>query len=246
MLPTWKWLLTRIACVYIVLSKVQSTGIPSPEKRQVYVNSNESDIPQAKYAEEFAVVKKSNSIFGGGLSLCNAGLSTLHVSLSLTGPVYYHNYLQPGQCRDWNGIGNVWFSVLGRTGYGRDFTTAEVALHILFMVLLIFGALIAMNIVILEIQSGSSVREAVAECVERGWKSVHEWPFHVSFVFVLFIFLCFFSRGRDTVIASGVFANCKRWDVIGGEVMRPVDGTEGDYYYPFGLVNERDYACGSD
>jgi hypothetical protein len=248
MLLILKCLLTRIALAYIVLSQECSAAhvtTPCLEKRQFKVVGNDTDLHQTppRYTGELVVVGESRSVFGGGLSLCNRGVSTVHVALSLAGPVYYHNFLQPGQCRDWNGVGNVWFSVLGRTGFGRGFTSVDVVCPLLFVVSLVVGAVACMKVVRLHTQSGSSVSAAVGEGVRSGCQRFIKWPILVKFLFVLLACICCLLWSRDSVIASGVFAKCKRWDIIGGEVVWSINGTESSQFYPLELVNERDYAC---
>jgi hypothetical protein len=48
---------------------------------------------------------------GGTLTVCNRSNVPLHVSFDQAGPLYYENFLQPGQCMT-RELGRVWFTVI--------------------------------------------------------------------------------------------------------------------------------------
>jgi hypothetical protein len=51
----------------------------------------------------------------GGLQVCNATPLAIHVAFVTIGPLFYENWLRPGQCMTRNNIGNWWRDIEIRT-----------------------------------------------------------------------------------------------------------------------------------
>ena len=65
---------------------------------------------------------------GGSISVCNKSNVPIHVSLDQVGPLYYKNFLAPGET--WTqSTGRVWFTINSRLASpGKPFSTSDVVL----------------------------------------------------------------------------------------------------------------------
>lgn len=73
----------------------------------------------------------TTGIAGGGLQVCNGTPLDLHISLRQLGPMYYQNWVRPGECMTRNGIGNVWFGIQARVAtIENEYNDCQVAMPI--------------------------------------------------------------------------------------------------------------------
>lgn len=101
---------------------------------------------------------------GSSVSIHNDTEVALNIALSQVGPLYYQNFVQPGECFTID-VGKVWFTIDGRVWNGEnDYTGSEVANSIidctlravsLFMIL--FNGRRAI---------GSNVPETAGQCIK--------------------------------------------------------------------------------
>jgi hypothetical protein len=193
---------------------------------------------------------------GGGLSVCNKTSAVAHISFAQVGPLYYQNYVNPGDCMTKNGIGNIHVTINARLGIqGNEYNDGDIALPIAACVASAFALVCpavgaaAIGFEATCLSAGFAVSSAVtttgscAMLIGAGSAGVVAVTGSMSIA----------NAVKEIAVSeSGYYTNCKRWDLIGGPATIEIIDSNGDHKRiphlggggtAFGLTNGHHYDC---